>query len=70
LRLTLSVNGEVRQDNTVADMIVPPAQALVYCLAFSPWRPVIAADRHARRTGAEGTAKPVEVPVALLPPQP
>ncbi|WP_413100048.1 fumarylacetoacetate hydrolase family protein [Streptomyces sp. Inha503] len=28
LRLTLSVNGEVRQDSTVADMIVKPARAL------------------------------------------
>src|SRR5439155_11226361 len=28
LRLTLSVNGQVRQDNTVADMMVRPAPAL------------------------------------------
>ena len=27
LRLTLRVNGEIRQDNTAADMIVAPAQA-------------------------------------------
>ncbi len=36
LRLTLSVNGQVRQDHTVADMIVRPAQALSLLSKFQP----------------------------------
>jgi 2-keto-4-pentenoate hydratase/2-oxohepta-3-ene-1,7-dioic acid hydratase in catechol pathway len=36
LRLTLSVNGQVRQDNTVQDMIVPPARALTLLARFQP----------------------------------
>jgi len=36
LRLTLSVNGQVRQDSTVADMIVRPAQALTLLARFQP----------------------------------
>ena len=36
LRLTLSVNGEVRQDRTAADMIVHPAQALTLLSRFQP----------------------------------
>ena len=36
LRLTLSVNGEVRQDSTAADMIVRPAQALTLLSRFQP----------------------------------
>ena len=39
LRLTLSVNGQVRQDNTVADMIVRPAQALTLLSRFQPHGP-------------------------------
>ena len=40
LRLTLSVNGQVRQDNTVAaDMIVRPAQALTLLSRFQPMAP-------------------------------
>jgi 2-keto-4-pentenoate hydratase/2-oxohepta-3-ene-1,7-dioic acid hydratase in catechol pathway len=39
LRLTLSVNGEVRQDNTVRDMIVPPARALTLLSRFQPLAP-------------------------------
>jgi 2-keto-4-pentenoate hydratase/2-oxohepta-3-ene-1,7-dioic acid hydratase in catechol pathway len=39
LRLTLSVNGQVRQDNTVADMIVRPAQALTLLARFQPMAP-------------------------------
>lgn len=34
LRLTLSVNGEVRQDSTVADMIVRPEEALTLLARF------------------------------------
>jgi 2-keto-4-pentenoate hydratase/2-oxohepta-3-ene-1,7-dioic acid hydratase in catechol pathway len=36
LRLTLSVNAQVRQDNTVADMIVRPARALTLLSRFQP----------------------------------
>jgi 2-keto-4-pentenoate hydratase/2-oxohepta-3-ene-1,7-dioic acid hydratase in catechol pathway len=39
LRLTLSVNGQVRQDNTVADMIIRPAQALTLLSRFQPMAP-------------------------------
>jgi 2-keto-4-pentenoate hydratase/2-oxohepta-3-ene-1,7-dioic acid hydratase in catechol pathway len=39
LRLTLSVNGEVRQDSTVADMIVHPARALTLLSRFQPLSP-------------------------------
>ena len=39
LRLTLSVNGRVRQDSTVADMIVAPAQALTLLSRFQPMAP-------------------------------
>jgi 2-keto-4-pentenoate hydratase/2-oxohepta-3-ene-1,7-dioic acid hydratase in catechol pathway len=36
LRLTLAVNGQVRQDSTVADMIVRPARALTLLSRFQP----------------------------------
>jgi len=39
LRLTLSVNGQVRQDSTTADMIVRPAQALTLLSRFQPLAP-------------------------------
>jgi 2-keto-4-pentenoate hydratase/2-oxohepta-3-ene-1,7-dioic acid hydratase in catechol pathway len=40
LRLTLRVNGDVRQDNTVAaDMIVGPARALTLLSRFQPMAP-------------------------------
>jgi 2-keto-4-pentenoate hydratase/2-oxohepta-3-ene-1,7-dioic acid hydratase in catechol pathway len=39
LRLTLSVNGEVRQDSTTEDMIVQPAQALTLLSRFQPMAP-------------------------------
>jgi 2-keto-4-pentenoate hydratase/2-oxohepta-3-ene-1,7-dioic acid hydratase in catechol pathway len=39
LRLTLRVNGEVRQDNTAADMIVRPAPALTLLSRFQPMAP-------------------------------
>jgi 2-keto-4-pentenoate hydratase/2-oxohepta-3-ene-1,7-dioic acid hydratase in catechol pathway len=55
LRLTLRVNGEVRQDSTAADMIVAPAQALTLLSRFQPMAPGgPAADRHARRHRAQG----------------
>jgi 2-keto-4-pentenoate hydratase/2-oxohepta-3-ene-1,7-dioic acid hydratase in catechol pathway len=39
LRLTLAVNGELRQDRTVADMIVRPAQALTLLSRFQALSP-------------------------------
>jgi 2-keto-4-pentenoate hydratase/2-oxohepta-3-ene-1,7-dioic acid hydratase in catechol pathway len=39
LRLTLRVNGEVRQDATAADMIVRPARALTILSRFQPMAP-------------------------------
>jgi 2-keto-4-pentenoate hydratase/2-oxohepta-3-ene-1,7-dioic acid hydratase in catechol pathway len=39
LRLTLAVNGQVRQDSTAADMIVHPAQALTLLSRFQPMAP-------------------------------
>jgi 2-keto-4-pentenoate hydratase/2-oxohepta-3-ene-1,7-dioic acid hydratase in catechol pathway len=39
LRLTLSVNKEVRQDSTIRDMIVPPARALTLLSRFQPLAP-------------------------------
>jgi 2-keto-4-pentenoate hydratase/2-oxohepta-3-ene-1,7-dioic acid hydratase in catechol pathway len=39
LRLTLSVNGEIRQDSTTADMIVHPARALTLLSRFQPMAP-------------------------------
>jgi 2-keto-4-pentenoate hydratase/2-oxohepta-3-ene-1,7-dioic acid hydratase in catechol pathway len=39
LRLTLSVNGQPRQDAAVADMIVRPAQALTLLSRFQPMAP-------------------------------
>ena len=39
LRLTLLVNGQVRQDSTTADMIVRPARALTLLSRFQPMAP-------------------------------
>jgi 2-keto-4-pentenoate hydratase/2-oxohepta-3-ene-1,7-dioic acid hydratase in catechol pathway len=39
LRLTLRVNGEVRQDSTTADMLVQPARALTLLSRFQPMAP-------------------------------
>jgi 2-keto-4-pentenoate hydratase/2-oxohepta-3-ene-1,7-dioic acid hydratase in catechol pathway len=39
LRLTLRVNGQVRQDSTAADMIVGPARALTLLSRFQPMAP-------------------------------
>ena len=55
LRLTLAVNGHVRQDSTAADMIISPARALTALSRFQPMaagRP--AADRDTRRDRAQG----------------
>jgi 2-keto-4-pentenoate hydratase/2-oxohepta-3-ene-1,7-dioic acid hydratase in catechol pathway len=69
LRLTLSVNGDVRQDSTVADMIVRPAPALTL---LSRFQPMAAGDLLLTGTpgGTALTAPPkyVEKLAALLPP--
>ena len=69
LRLTLAVNGEVRQDDTLADMIVRPARALTL---LSRFQPLAAGDLLLTGTPG-GTAlsappKPVEKLAAVLPP--
>jgi 2-keto-4-pentenoate hydratase/2-oxohepta-3-ene-1,7-dioic acid hydratase in catechol pathway len=69
LRLTLSVNGEVRQHSTAADMIVRPARALTLLSRFQPLSP-----GDLLLTGTPGgtalTAPPkvLEKLAALLPP--
>lgn len=70
LRLSLSVNGSIRQDRTVTDMIVRPAEALSLLARFQP---MSAGDLLLTGTPG-GTAlkappKPVEKIAALLPPQ-
>jgi 2-keto-4-pentenoate hydratase/2-oxohepta-3-ene-1,7-dioic acid hydratase in catechol pathway len=69
LRLTLSVNGQVRQDQTVTDMIVRPARALTL---LSRFQPLAAGDLLLTGTpgGTALTAPPklVEKIGALLPP--
>lgn len=70
LRLQLWVNGEVRQDMTVADMIYPPLEALQ---ALSRFQCLQAGDLVLTGTPA-GTAlsappKPVEMIGSLLPPE-
>jgi 2-keto-4-pentenoate hydratase/2-oxohepta-3-ene-1,7-dioic acid hydratase in catechol pathway len=69
LRLTLSVNGQVRQDSTVADMIVRPARALTLLSRFQP----LAAGNLVLTGTPGGTAltappKVVGTLAALLPP--
>ncbi|MFJ9005877.1 fumarylacetoacetate hydrolase family protein [Streptomyces canus] len=69
LRLKLSVNGDLRQDRTLADMIVRPAQALTLLARFQA---LDAGDLLLTGTPG-GTAlkappKPVEKIGALLPP--
>ena len=69
LRLTLSVNGGVRQDSTVADMITRPARALT---ALAKFQPLSAGDLVLTGTPG-GTAlkappKLVALLVGLLPP--
>lgn len=69
LRLTLSVNGQVRQDSTLADMIVRPARALTL---LSRFQPLAAGDLLLTGTpgGTALTAPPklAEKLAALLPP--
>ena len=72
LRLTLRVNDEVRQDSTMADMIVRPAQALTWLSRFQPMAPGDLLLRHPAVTAAAAVGRPDrhsgEIPVAYVVP--
>jgi 2-keto-4-pentenoate hydratase/2-oxohepta-3-ene-1,7-dioic acid hydratase in catechol pathway len=69
LRLTLSVNGETRQDAFAADMIVAPAQALTLLSRFQPLAPGdLLLTGTPGGTALKAPAKPVAALAALLPP--
>jgi 2-keto-4-pentenoate hydratase/2-oxohepta-3-ene-1,7-dioic acid hydratase in catechol pathway len=69
LRLTLSVNGQVRQDSTTADMIVRPARALTLLSRFQPLAPGdLLLTGTPGGTALKAPAKAAEKLAALLPP--
>jgi len=69
LRLTLRVNGEVRQDSTVADMIVRPARALTLLSRFQPMAPGdLLLTGTPGGTALKAPAKLAGMLAALLPP--
>ena len=69
LRLTLSVNGEMRQDAFAADMIVRPAQALTLLSRFQPLSPGdLLLTGTPGGTALKAPAKAVEKLAGLLPP--
>jgi 2-keto-4-pentenoate hydratase/2-oxohepta-3-ene-1,7-dioic acid hydratase in catechol pathway len=69
LRLTLSVNSQVRQDSTVADMIVRPAQALTLLSRFQPMAPGdLLLTGTPGGTALKAPAKAAEKLTGLLPP--
>jgi 2-keto-4-pentenoate hydratase/2-oxohepta-3-ene-1,7-dioic acid hydratase in catechol pathway len=69
LRLTLRVNDEVRQDNTVTDMIVRPAQALTLLSRFQPMAPGdLLLTGTPGGTALKAPAKIAGMLAALLPP--
>ncbi len=69
LRLTLSVNGEVRQDAFAADMIVRPAQTLTLLSRFQPLAPGdLVLTGTPGGTALKAPAKAVERLAGLLPP--
>jgi 2-keto-4-pentenoate hydratase/2-oxohepta-3-ene-1,7-dioic acid hydratase in catechol pathway len=69
LRLTLSVNGEVRQDALLADMIVRPARALTLLARFQTLDPGdLVLTGTPGGTALEAPAKVVEIIGSLLPP--
>jgi 2-keto-4-pentenoate hydratase/2-oxohepta-3-ene-1,7-dioic acid hydratase in catechol pathway len=69
LRLTLSVNGQVRQDSTTADMIVRPAQALTALARFQPMAPGdLLLTGTPGGTALKAPPKAAEKLAALLPP--
>jgi 2-keto-4-pentenoate hydratase/2-oxohepta-3-ene-1,7-dioic acid hydratase in catechol pathway len=70
LRLTLSVNGEIRQDALAADMIVPPARALTALSKFQPLAPGdLLLTGTPGGTALKAPPKPVEKLAGLLPPR-
>ncbi len=69
LRLTLRVNGEVRQDGFGADMIVQPAQALSLLSRFQPLGPGdLLLTGTPGGTALKAPAKAIEKLAGLLPP--
>lgn len=69
LRLKLSVNGELRQDRTLTDMIVRPAQALTLLARFQTLDPGdLLLTGTPGGTALKAPPKPVEKIGALLPP--
>ena len=69
LRLTLSVNGQVRQDSTAADMIVRPARALTLLSRFQPMAPGdLLLTGTPGGTALKAPAKLAEKVAGLLPP--
>ena len=69
LRLTLSVNGELRQDDLVTDMIVPPARALTALSRFQPLAPGdLLLTGTPGGTALQAPPKAVEKLAGLLPP--
>jgi 2-keto-4-pentenoate hydratase/2-oxohepta-3-ene-1,7-dioic acid hydratase in catechol pathway len=69
LRLTLSVNGEMRQDAFAADMIVRPPQALTLLSRFQPLAPGdLLLTGTPGGTALKAPAKTVEKLAGLLPP--
>ncbi|WP_328502729.1 fumarylacetoacetate hydrolase family protein [Streptomyces sp. NBC_00457] len=69
LRLRLSVNGEPRQDRTLADMIVRPAQALTLLARFQTLDPGdLLLTGTPGGTALKAPPKPIEKIGALLPP--
>ena len=69
LRLTLSVNGQIRQDALASDMIVPPAQALTALSKFQPLAPGdLLLTGTPGGTALQAPPKAVEKLAGLLPP--
>ncbi len=69
LRLTLSVNGEVRQDALASDMIVSPARALTALSKFQPLAPGdLLLTGTPGGTALQAPPKAVEKLAGLLPP--
>jgi 2-keto-4-pentenoate hydratase/2-oxohepta-3-ene-1,7-dioic acid hydratase in catechol pathway len=69
LRLVLKVNGEVRQDSTVADMIYSPLQALQALSRFQRLEPGdLLLTGTPGGTALKAPPKPMEIIAALLPP--
>src|SRR5690349_16754564 len=69
LRLRLSVNGQVRQDSTVAEMIVAPPHALTALARFQPMAPGdLLLTGTPGGTALKAPAKAAQKLAALLPP--